>query len=426
METPAAPALAEQARAKWGDEAVRPPHPSDAIGPIVPALVLEPGDAERVAEMLAWADGHRLGVVIRGRGTKRTWGAQPGHADLVLSLARLVQPIEHCAGDLTATVAAGATLDEVNTHLAGAGQWLPLDPWAGGACSIGGLLATNDSGPRRLRYGAPRDLVIGIEMVLACGQRAKSGGRVVKNVAGYDLGRLLTGSYGSLAAITSATFKLAPLPTASRTVAAHCPHAAGLAALAQAVAASPMTPSAVELEAPSLRLLVRVESTVLAATEQVEQVRDLCATHGATATILSGPLETDAWTAYHTPAPELRDALLKITALPSALESVLAIVDREARARALAWRLNGRATLGVLHCQVGGAPLPIVGFVLKLRELLAPMSGHVAVLLANPTVKAAVPPWGDLGHAARVARAVKAQFDPHGTLCPGGGPGGLV
>jgi glycolate oxidase FAD binding subunit len=426
MSHPAAQEVTDDARARWGSDAVHPPGPTDLVGTMAPFATLEPADASTVAAMLAWADERRLSVVVRGRGTKRKWGVPPTRTDVIISLARLRAPIEHCAGDLTASVPAGATLADVNAQLARDGQWLSLDPLAGGHCSIGGLLATNDSGPRRLRHGAPRDLVIGIEMALVDGRLAKAGGRVVKNVAGYDLARLLTGSYGSLAIITGATFKLAPLSAASCTVIARAASPGELAALAQALAAAPLTPSAVEIDDPSPRLLIRFESTPSAVHQQAEQTVDRCLQHGLTATTLSGTLEADAWAAYAAESDDVADALLKLTVLPATLEEVLTLVGREAQHRSLRWRIFGRATLGVLFCRLGGPPLHIVGFVLRLREALAARLGRVVVLSANPTVKAAVPPWGDPGGAARVMRAVKARFDPHGTLCPGGGPGGVA
>src|SRR5499427_9566622 len=126
--------------------------------------------------------------------------------------------LAHEHGDMTATVEAGATLRDVNRALARHGQWLPLDPPRADRATIGGILATNDSGPLRHRYGTPRDLVIGVQLATTDGVLSKAGGRVVKNVAGYDLSKLVAGSFGSLAAIVSATFKLAPIPAASKTL----------------------------------------------------------------------------------------------------------------------------------------------------------------------------------------------------------------
>ena len=426
MSHPAAGAVVDDARARWGPDAVRVARATETVGKTPVVAVLQPPTRESVAAMLAWAKERRLTVVPRGGGSKLEWGAPPTSADLILSLARLTEPIEHRAGDLTVTVPAGAQLVDVNAQLAQAGQWLPLDPLAGGRCTIGGLVATNDSGPRRLRHGTPRDLIIGIEMALPDGGLAKAGGRVVKNVAGYDLARLLTGSYGALAVITAATFKLAPVPAASCTVAVGAAGLREMSALAQAIAASPLTPSAIEIDHPSPRLLVRFESTASAAGLQADQLRDLCARHGATATILSGSLESEAWSTCGAATPDVADALLKLSVLPTDLEDVLSVVGREAQERSLAWKVFGRATLGVLFCRLGGSPGQIAGLGLKLRAAVASRSGRVVLLAASPEVKAAVSPWGDTTSAGRVMRAVKAQFDPLGMLCPGGGPGGVA
>src|SRR6185503_16635691 len=164
-----------------------------------PAVVLEPADVQILGEMLRWANQERLSVVVRGAGTKLGWGNPPVRVDAVLSTLKLRAPVEHTAGDLTASLPAGATLADVNTLLAREGQRLAVDPRLRDRATIGGILATNDSGPWRYRHGTPRDLVIGVEMTLADGRSAKAGGRVVKNVAGYDLSRLLSGSFGSLA-----------------------------------------------------------------------------------------------------------------------------------------------------------------------------------------------------------------------------------
>ena len=160
----------------------------------------------------------RKSAVIRGAGTKLDWGRPAERVDVVLDMRRLNRVLAHEHGDLTATIEAGATLRDVNQALARHGQWLPLDPPFADAATIGGILATNDSGPLRHRYGTPRDLVIGIQLATTDGVLSKAGGQVVKNVAGYDLSKLVTGSFGSLAAIVSATFKLSPIPSASKTM----------------------------------------------------------------------------------------------------------------------------------------------------------------------------------------------------------------
>ena len=181
-------------------------------------VILQPASAAEVAAALKRAAEARQSIVIRGAGTKSDWGRPAGRIDAVLDMGRLHRLLAHEHGDMTATIEAGATLADVNRALAVHGQMLPLDPPFADRATIGGLLATNDSGPLRHRYGTPRDLVIGIQLATTDGVLSKAGGQVVKNVAGYDLSKLVTGSFGSLAAIVSATFKLAPIPSASKTL----------------------------------------------------------------------------------------------------------------------------------------------------------------------------------------------------------------
>src|SRR5213076_253612 len=191
---------------------------------------------------------------IRGAGTKSDWGRDGARADAILDMRSLNRVLAHEAGDMTATLEAGAALADVNRALAEHRQWLPLDPPFAERATIGGVLATNDSGPLRHRYGTPRDLVIGIQLATTDGVLSKAGGQVVKNVAGYDLSKLLAGSFGSLAAIVSATFKLSPLPEASRTLVAAARDAEELGHFVGAVMASQLEPIAFEIHVPTFAL----------------------------------------------------------------------------------------------------------------------------------------------------------------------------
>src|SRR5712692_779425 len=210
-------------------------------------LIVSPRTADDVAAALRLADDAGHSIVIRGGGTKSDWGRPAGRVDTILDMRGLARVLEHQHGDMTATVEAGATLRDVNRALRQHGQWLPLDPPHADDATIGGILATNDSGPLRHRYGTPRDLVIGIQLATTDGALSKAGGRVVKNVAGYDLGKLVTGSFGSLAAIVSATFKLSPRPAASKTLRLDVPDAAALAQVVRTVMASQLEPIAFEV-----------------------------------------------------------------------------------------------------------------------------------------------------------------------------------
>ena len=418
-------ATARTATSLWGTESVHVAGSADAVDGHHPIVVLEPGDAATAASMLHWADTERLTVVPRGAGTKLTWGSSPSSADLVLSTVRLVTGVDHCAGDLTAILPAGASLAQVNALLGRERQWLPLDPPLSDRATIGGIVATNDSGPRRHRYGSARDLIIGIEMALVDGRTAKAGGRVVKNVAGYDLSRLLCGSFGTLAFIAGATFKLAPLPAASRTVVATVGNAQRLGRLALALAAVPLAPSAVELDSPPARMLIRFETTPAAAEQQAEAACDLCKRHEAPTTVQQGDLERDTWRAYESQLWQRDGTLLKIAVLPSHVGDLIDVIERATASHSVDYRVGGRAALGVLFLKLRGDVERHMEIVRDVRRTAVAQGGS-AVLLSTPvSIDRRVDSWGEVGDSLRTMQAVKARFDPHGTLNPGRGPGGL-
>src|SRR5439155_292678 len=191
-----------------------------------------------------------LTVVARGAGTKLDWGAPPSRLDLVVDTGRLAGVHRHAAGDLVATVGAGTPLRAVQAALGEAGQRVALDPPSRSA-TVGGVLATGESGPLRLQYGTPRDLLIGVEFVRADGVMAHSGGQVVKNVAGYDLGKLMCGSYGTLGVVTSATLRLHPLPAARLWVLRTVRSALEVHDLVGRILAGPLAPAAIEVDLPA-------------------------------------------------------------------------------------------------------------------------------------------------------------------------------
>src|SRR5712692_8160229 len=201
-----------------GNEYVRAATAADAVAGVQPKLVVEPGTERELAEVLRLSNEAGLAVIPRGSGTKLGWGNPPSRADLILSTARLDEIIEHAWADLTFTVQAGCTIQRLQETLAQHGQRLALDPLWPEKTTVGGVLSTNDSGGLRLRFGALRDLIIGVTIALPDGTLASSGGKVVKNVAGYDLPKLVTGALGTLGVITRAVFRLHPLPRKRRSL----------------------------------------------------------------------------------------------------------------------------------------------------------------------------------------------------------------
>jgi glycolate oxidase FAD binding subunit len=387
---------------------------------------LEPPDVATLAAMLSSANADGMAILPRGGGTKRAWGPPASRVDAVLSTLGICQPIEHAAGDLIATVPAGATLSAVNAALGREGQVLPLDPPYGNDATIGGIVATNDSGPRRHRFGTPRDLIIGIELALADGRLAKAGGRVVKNVAGYDLGRLLCGSWGSLAVVTSATFKLSPVAPASRTVLAELTGLQQLGELVQAITEAPLTPSAVELEtrSPLFRLMVRFESTEQAADRQAESAALLCRLHDATVTTLAGSDEATLWTRYEAALWSAPGTMLKLSMLPTDVPRALDDLDRFCKAHSSTYTAGGRAGLGVLFVLLNGDSAAQADTIGQLRAALAQRKG-TAVIVSTGGSEPPADFWGTIGDALPLMRAVKSRFDPKSTLAPGRGPAGI-
>jgi glycolate oxidase FAD binding subunit len=424
--------LLHSAVARFGPGACRTAGPGDSIAGQLPAFVAEPADVAMLTDMLRWANLDRVPLAPRGAGTKLAWGRPPSRAVAALSTARLGVSIEHTAGDLTAIVSSGTTLAGLNAALAREGQWLPLDPRFGERATIGGIVATNDSGPRRHKHGAPRDLIIGAEMALADGRTVKAGGRVVKNVAGYDLARMLCGSFGTLAVITRAIFKLAPVPPASRTVVATSRQAGTLADLSLAFLSSPLTPSAIELDSSTAhRLLIRFETTDAAAIQQASAAEAVCRSRGIDASIVSGDVEAEAWVEHLANLSSGDGTVIRVAVLPAQVKDFLGHLERVMAQGSLAWSVAGRVALGVLYVRVGSggaqptAPEAVCSAVDALRQNAWARGGSAVVVAAEPPVAERLDPWGDVGDAAPLMRAVKARFDPNGILNPGRGPGNI-
>jgi glycolate oxidase FAD binding subunit len=415
--------LAQTAVSLVGSGAVRLGTPADAVEGVVPAIVVEPETADAVGNILAWASREKLSVLPRGAGTKLGWGSAPRSIDVLLSMIRLNAVVAHRHGDLTATVQAGATLADVNRSLAAHRQWIPLDPPASDRATIGGLVATNDSGPRRHRYGAPRDLIIGVDFVRADGRLAKGGGIVVKNVAGYDLPRLLTGSFGSLGVIVAATFKLYPLTAASGTLLVDLSTPADLTALTVKLLASHLTPTAVEFTTHPLRLIVRFESIEASVRQQSATAATLMTDAGFTARSISGTEEEQFWRDHSRFAEEDRCALVKVSVLTTELGATLTLIEKLAGPGGYA--AVGRAGAGVFQLCIRGDVQTQKRVIDGLRDALPLGKGSAVVMKSPPELRTHIDVWGSIGDGLPLMKSVKQQFDPVGVLSPGRGPGGL-
>ena len=366
------------------------------------------GARDELAAALQAAAAEGQSVRVRGAGTKLSWaGIAALEPDVELSTTGLDRIVEHNAGDLTAVLEAGVPLAEAQRTFAKAGQMLALDPPDGGA-SVGGVVAAADSGPLRSRYGGVRDLVVGMSVALSDGTRAKSGGKVIKNVAGYDLAKLFAGSYGTLGAILEVSVRLHPVPPATATAVGRSGDAG---AIARAVAE--LTHASIE----HLGLDVRWEAgagTVLARFggaapgPQAEGAARIMGQAG----LDRGLLEDDGalWAAQRDGqrARADEDTVVRVSALQTDLPELLAIATRHSLP------LVGRAPLG-LHWLRIGEPGAVPGVLAELRRVAT-----TAVLDSPAEVRAGSDPWGEREEALlTLMRRVKDGFDPAGACAPG-------
>jgi glycolate oxidase FAD binding subunit len=370
--------------------------PMDAIAGIVPSFVFEPGDEQEASLILRNADRDGLSVIPAGGGTKVDWGNPPRRADVMLSTRRLNRVIEHAWADLTVTVQAGCTIANLQRTLAQHGQRLAVDPLWPERATIGGILSTNDSGALRLAYGALRDLIIGVTLVLADGTIASSGGKVVKNVAGYDLPKLVTGGLGTLGVITRVVFRLHPLPRNSRTLSISVPDAAAMQRVISAILSAQLAPAAVQARNGTVDVLL--EGTLDGIAAQESAIKEFGA-------VLEG--SSSVWNAREELWTSSGDApVVKFTTLPSRIGAASESFSR----------FVIQAT-GVGYAQVS---LVHEGDLEKLRAAMERDGGSL-VILGSTKLDA----WGSPGDALPLMRAVKEQFDPKGTLNPGRFVGGI-
>ena len=397
----------------------------DAVDGVPARWVAAPGSTEEAAAVLRTAAVEGLAVVARGAGTKLGWGTPPRRLDLVVDTRRLDRVVEHAAGDLVVIAQAGVPLAALGERLAGDRQRLAVDEVVPGT-TIGGMLATGRSGPRRLQAGADRDLVLGVTLVRADGVVAKAGGKVVKNVAGYDVAKLVTGAYGTLGLITEAAFRLHPIPPAAAYVSVRLPDAATTYEAVQRVLHGQFVPAAIELDRPEPGGLVEV-AVLIEGTEAGVAAR----TAQAAEALGPGAAETDRpdwWGVLPAggpgqPAPD--GVLVKVTAELTGIGRLLDGIDRAAAAAGTTAAVRGSAGVGVFHAGLpGGDPAAVAAFVKALRDAAPAWRGSVVVLAAPPPVRSDVDSWGPVP-ALDLMRRVKERFDPGALLAPGRFVGGI-
>jgi glycolate oxidase FAD binding subunit len=402
------------------DGHAREAHPDDAVGGVPARWVAAPGSTEEAAALLRTAARQGLTVVPRGRGTAIGWGAPPRGLDLVVTTERMDSLVEHVAGDLVCVVEAGATIDAVNEQVSEHGQQLALDQPVPGA-TLGGTVSTTRSGPRRLLYGSPRDQVLGVTMVRADGTVATAGSKVVKNVAGYDLAKLLGGAYGTLGLLCSLVVRLYPQPRARRWLQGTYADVPTAAAAARRVVGSQLAPTAVEIrrdaDAVGADVLVLVEGTEKGVDERSAQTGELLGTQVT-------PVETQDGDALGALNAGTGDTLVKVAVPIPGVEGVVRAAQDAEQRHGVACRVQGSAGAGVLHVVVA-ADCPAEGVARTVDDLRrVAVGGSAVVLQAPPDVRRLVDLWGPVNGLA-LMRRVKDEFDPDHRFAPGRFVGGI-
>ena len=413
-----------------------------AVDGVAPALVAFPEDEAQVAAALRLADEHQAAVAPRGGGSHSRLGNAPKRLDLVLSVQRLQQQLAYEPGDMTTTVQAGMRLADLQMSLQQHGQFLALDPSAADSATLGGIVAANLSGPRRLLYGSTRDLLLGSAVISLDGKRTKAGGRVVKNVTGYDLNKLYIGSLGTLAVIVELTWKVHPQPPGERTVGIGATQCADLAAVRQLLMQLPLRLNSLVLlngaaitelaaqtgiEAPEVPYLfvTRMEGTPEVLAHQETQL-----TAALRDASLAGAASTHTWSDDETQrlwhGLEAAPLTLAETAPHSVVSKVsLRLADIPAFIEAMEpWPILAHAGHGVVYTRLT-SDADLMPQVQALDDIVARLQGRRVLEYAPLEIKQQLDIWGATGDDFALMRGIKATFDPHGRLNPGRFLGGL-
>ncbi len=403
-----------------------------AIAPgTTPSYIVYPHNQAELAGVMACAHQNKWRVLPCGSGSKLGWGFPASDVQLVVSTERLNEVVQHAVGDLTVTVESGTKFADVQNTLATVGQFLALDPTAPATATMGGIVATSDTGSLRQRYGGVRDQLLGITFVRADGQIAKAGGRVVKNVAGYDLMKLFTGSFGTLGIISQVTFRVYPLPKASQTVVL-AGEANAMAQATNTLRASALTPTAVDLLSAHLvtslgigqgwGLIVRFQSLPESVKEQSNRLLAVGQQLGLEGVVRSGSDEAELWQNLRVKMDaSIAEPVVtcKIGVLPNAAIATLTELDRV---------MPGQG-MGLIHAGSGLGMLRFdsadVKMLLQMRSVCEAGGGFLTVLEAPIALKQSVDVWGYSGNAVEIMRRIKQQFDPEGILSPGRFVGGI-
>ncbi len=414
-----------------------------------PKWVVAPASSEEVAGLLRSAAAHNLAVIPCRNGTKLCIGNPPRRFDVALSLNRMNRVWHYEPDDLTVSVEPGMKLGDFQRFLGRRGLWLPLDPPGGPKASVGGILAANAAGPLRVAFGGPRDIALGVKVATTEGKIVKCGGRVVKNVAGYDLTKLLIGSYGTLGVVVEASLKLFPLPAERATFVFSLRNLDGARDLRRKLQSSPLEPLRMVVVdgldrdsllsdghpepactdrpvSQSVEVWIEVGGTAKVIERYAREFEGLGRELGSAALRLESPNAERAWERLS----DLRGWAGQVNATVSILKAILPIaateeIIRHARQEAINTKLQlasvGQTTVGVAYiCVWAPEDSPVVpGLVDRLRQASEGSGGTLVIEQASPALKALFDVWGAPGDDFEVQRKLKEAWDPKGILAPG-------
>jgi glycolate oxidase FAD binding subunit len=417
-----------------------------AVDGKIPDYAVAPATAEQVAATLRYAGEHHLAVIPRRNGTKLSAGNPPRRYDLALSLRELNRVIHYEPADLTISVEVGMTFGEFQTLVGRNGLWLPLDPRGGAEASLGGIIAANAAGPLRQGFGGPRDMVLGLKIATTDGKVVKTGGRVVKNVAGYDLGKLLTGSFGTLGVIVEASLKLFPKPPERATFTLRAGTLGVARDLRRGILRSPLAAMRlVLLDSPATGLLgdpaetpersgvelwIEVGGSHRVIERSMLELRQLANAVGAPLARLEGAEE--AWGRVSNLAHWLQQKYCDVTILKAALplvasEEFLSRAQQEAETERIVLASFAQVGVGIVHlCALQETLSPnLVGLVARLRSAAAELGGTLAIDHSPVDLKRGTDAWGAGGDDLTAMRKMKSAWDPQEVLAPGRFVGGI-
>ncbi len=385
---------------------------------IYPHYLVFPNTTVSLSQLITFAHENKWRILPSGNGTKLGWGGLSENVDLVVSTAKLNQVIDYAQEDLTITVESGVKLADLQAILAKNNQFLPINPSFPSDATVGGIMATADSGSWRQRYGGVRDLILGFSFVRFDGQIAKAGGKVVKNVAGYDLMKLFTGSYGSLGVITEITFRVYPLPSNSKTIVI-CGNSESMGKLQQVIVNSSLTPSCADLSSPSLMksldlgegmgIILRFQSIEESVNNQVDQVKNWASNLGLIFTLYEGNDEQFLWQKLEE-IVSLSQSDQDITCKVGILGSEIVTLFDKFNFRGL---INFSGIGKLILSEEDSFNL-----LLAIREFGDRQGGFLTILDSSVMIKKKIDPWGYSGDGMEMMRKIKHNFDPLNIFTP--------